>query len=111
MAVILMTAASLMAAPSRASILVPSTSTAPEAGTQIAVTLGAQRVVDRLAGLKGASEHARIGADWQRVAVIIEAACECHEAPRHWGRAANLDQAPSIRGRSPPGLPAKCSTE
>jgi hypothetical protein len=39
------------------------------------VTLGAQRIVDRLAGLQRGAEHAGVGADRQRVLVLIEAAC------------------------------------
>ena len=49
---------------------------------EIAVTLLAKRVVDGLAGLQRGAEHARLGADWQRVGVLIEAARERHEAPR-----------------------------
>src|SRR5580700_7475739 len=49
---------------------------------QIAVTLRAERIVDRLAGLERGTEYARVSAYWQRIGVLIEAARERHQAPR-----------------------------
>jgi hypothetical protein len=49
---------------------------------QIAVALEAQRIVDRLASLQSGTQHTGVGADRQRVTVLIKATGQGDKASR-----------------------------